>query len=64
VSIVLTSIAVYGPFVHRWLAFARLSVADWVYVLAGAGVYLAVFEFLKFVKRLREAGVTCASTAA
>ncbi|MFH1864569.1 MAG: cation-transporting P-type ATPase, partial [Candidatus Eisenbacteria bacterium] len=53
ISIVLTTIAVYGPFVHQWLAFARLSVADWVYVLGGAGVYLMAFEVLKLARRLR-----------
>jgi Ca2+-transporting ATPase len=52
-SIALTSIAVYGPFVSKWLAFARLSVVDWGYVLSGAGIYLAVFELMKLTRRVR-----------
>lgn len=55
-SIVLTAIAVYGPVVHGWLAFGGLSVADWAYVLGAAGLYLAVFELLKFTKRVRARG--------
>ncbi|MEA3408912.1 MAG: cation-transporting P-type ATPase [Candidatus Eisenbacteria bacterium] len=54
-SITLTSIAVYGPFISEWLAFARLSAIDWVYVLGGAGVYLAAFEIMKLAKRMRAA---------
>jgi Ca2+-transporting ATPase len=53
ISIGMTSIAVYGPFISDWLAFARLSVADWVYVLGSAAVYLVVFEFIKLGKRLK-----------
>ncbi len=56
ISIVVTSIAVYGPFVHEWLAFARLSAIDWVYVVGGAGAYLIAFEVLKFIKRQRARG--------
>jgi len=53
ISIVMTSVAVYGPFVSDWLAFARLSSTDWVYVLGSAAVYLVVFEFIKLGKRMR-----------
>jgi Ca2+-transporting ATPase len=52
-SVALTSIAVYGPFVSEWLAFARLSAVDWLYVLAGSGIYLVTFELLKLWKRAR-----------
>ncbi len=63
-SIALTSVAVYGPFVSDWLAFARLSAVDWVYVLGGAGAYLMAFEFLKLAKRVRAAKTTRATTTA
>jgi Ca2+-transporting ATPase len=53
ISIVLTSIAVYGPFVSEWLAFARLSVVDWAYVLGGAAAYLITFEIIKLGKRMK-----------
>jgi len=53
ISIAMTSIAVYGPFINEWLAFARLSVVDWVYVLGSAAIYLAVFEFVKLSKRIK-----------
>jgi Ca2+-transporting ATPase len=52
-SIGLTSLTVYGPYVHEWLAFARLSVLDWGYVLGAAAAYLGVFEMLKLYKRAR-----------
>jgi Ca2+-transporting ATPase len=63
-SIALTSIAVYGPFMSDWLAFARLSAVDWAYVLGGAGVYLTAFEILKLAKRRRAARVIRATTMA
>jgi Ca2+-transporting ATPase len=63
-SIALTSIAVYGPFVSEWLAFARLSAVDWVYVLGGAGTYLMAFEVMKLAKRRRAAKVSRATTTA
>ncbi|MCK5596261.1 MAG: cation transporting ATPase C-terminal domain-containing protein, partial [Candidatus Eisenbacteria sp.] len=63
-SIALTSIAVYGPFVSEWLAFARLSAVDWVYVLGGAGVYLTAFEVMKLAKRARAARAESAITTA
>jgi len=63
-SIALTSIAVYGPFISDWLAFARLSAVDWVYVLGGAGAYLIAFEVMKLVKRSRAASVARATTTA
>ncbi len=63
-SIALTSIAVYGPFISDWLAFARLSAVDWVYVLGGAGVYLTAFEIVKLAKRMRAAKTSRATTTA
>jgi Ca2+-transporting ATPase len=52
-SIGMTSIAVYGPFISEWLAFARLSVVDWAYVLGGSAVYLIAFELMKLGKRMK-----------
>jgi Ca2+-transporting ATPase len=51
ISVALTSLAVYGPFVSEWLAFARLSVVDWAYVIGAAAAYLVTFEALKAWKR-------------
>jgi P-type Ca2+ transporter type 2C len=52
-SIGLTTLAVYGPFIHQVLAFARLSMIDWAHIVGAALVYLGVFEIMKAVKRVR-----------
>jgi len=50
-SIVLVFLGVYGPTIHEFLAFASISILDWVYVLGAAAVYLGAFEFIKLLKR-------------
>jgi Ca2+-transporting ATPase len=50
-SIVLVFLGVYGPTIHEFLAFASISLLDWIYVLGAAGVYLLVFEAMKLLKR-------------
>jgi Ca2+-transporting ATPase len=52
-SIGLILLAIYLPWVRDFLRFHPPSPADWLYVLASAAVYLAVFEILKIFKRLR-----------
>jgi Ca2+-transporting ATPase len=50
-SIVLVFVGIYGPTIYEFLAFARISFLDWVYVLGAAFAYLAVFELIKLLKR-------------
>jgi len=50
-SIGLVFLGVYGPTIHEFLAFASISILDWVYVLGSAAIYLGVFEFIKLLKR-------------
>ncbi len=50
-SICLVFLGVYGPTIHEFLAFASISILDWVYVLGAAAAYLLVFEFMKLLKR-------------
>jgi len=54
-SIGLMCLGIYGPYVHDFLSFARLSPVDWAHALGAGLVFLAVFEILKFVKRTRRA---------
>jgi Ca2+-transporting ATPase len=52
-SIGLISLGIYGPYVHEFLSFAGLAPIDWAHA-AGAGLtFLAVFEILKALKRVR-----------
>jgi len=50
-SIAMVFLGVYGPTIHEFLAFASISVLDWIYVLGAAAVYLGIFEFMKLLKR-------------
>jgi Ca2+-transporting ATPase len=52
-SICLIVIAVYAPGVSGFLYFQGPRLHDWFYVLGSMGVFLAVFELLKGVKRSR-----------
>ena len=46
-------LGIYGPYIHDFLSFARLSPVDWTYA-AGAGLaFLAAFEILKIANRFR-----------
>lgn len=49
-SIALVFFGIYGPVVSDFLAFASLSIIDWLYVLGAAGVFLFFFEMLKLFK--------------
>ena len=52
-SVGLIFLGVYGPYISDFLRFTSLSLTDWLHVLGAAIVFLAVFELLKFFKRLR-----------
>jgi Ca2+-transporting ATPase len=52
-SIALISLGIYGPYIHEFLSFARLSPVDWAHALGAGLAFLAVFEILKLVKRTR-----------
>ena len=47
-------VGVYGPHVSDFLSFAGPSRTDWLHVLAAAGAYLAAFEILKILRRVRK----------
>ncbi|MBN2059391.1 MAG: cation-translocating P-type ATPase [Deltaproteobacteria bacterium] len=51
-SILLILSVIHTPVIRDFLRFAPLSLLDWFYVLGGAGVYLLVFEIVKFFKRI------------
>jgi Ca2+-transporting ATPase len=54
VSIGLVLLAIYGPYISDFLSFGPIAVADWLFILVAAVLYLAVFEVLKFFKRIPE----------
>ena len=53
ISVGLTSLAVYGPYLSDFLFFEGLAPVDWIYVVGAGLVYLAAFEVLKIWKRAR-----------
>lgn len=52
-SIGLVFLGVYGPGISDFLSFGSIGLVDWLYVLLAAGIFLGIFEILKFAKRLR-----------
>lgn len=52
-SIFTVLFGIYGPGISDFLAFSGPDLTDWLYVLGATASYLAVFETLKFGKRLR-----------
>jgi Ca2+-transporting ATPase len=52
-SIGLISLGIYGPYIHEFLSFARLSPVDWAHAVGAGLVYLGAFEIMKVVKRFR-----------
>lgn len=44
-------LGVYGPYISNFLHFAGPKLQDWFYVLGAAGIFLGVFELLKYSKR-------------
>ena len=53
ISIGFTLVAIYTPFINRFLAFATLTVTDWIYVLVAAVLFLLAHETMKVFKRMR-----------
>ena len=51
VSTGLIFFAIYGPYLSDFLSFGAIRVVDWLYVMGATGIYLLVFEALKFLKR-------------
>lgn len=52
-SICLILIAVYIPFVSRFLYFSGPGIIDWLFVLGAALIFLGVFEMMKLRRRFR-----------
>ena len=55
VSIALVALAIYGPYISDFLSFGSIGVEDWACTLGAAGIYLLMFETIKFVKRRKHA---------
>ena len=53
ISIGLVALAIYGPYISNFLAFAPVTLNDWVFIIGSAVVYLVIFEGLKLFKRIR-----------
>jgi len=53
ISIGLTLVAIYAPPFNRFLAFAPLTITDWIYVLIAALLFLSANEIIKLFKRRR-----------
>jgi Ca2+-transporting ATPase len=53
ISIGFTLVAIYTPFINSFLAFAPLTLTDWMFVLMAAALFLLVNETIKAFKRLR-----------
>ena len=46
-------IAIYVPFVSKFLYFSGPALLDWIYVIGSALIFLGVFEVMKAFKRRR-----------
>ncbi|KUK88440.1 MAG: Calcium-translocating P-type ATPase, PMCA-type, partial [Synergistales bacterium 58_81] len=57
-SIFTVLFGIYGPVISDFLALNGPDRTDWFYVLGAAASYLAVFETIKFGKRLRNKQTT------
>jgi Ca2+-transporting ATPase len=53
ISIGLTMIAIYVPFINKFLGFAPLVLSDWVSVLIAMAIFLLAHESIKAFKRSR-----------
>ena len=49
-SIGLILIVVYIPVVRDFLRFAPISIADWLYVIGAAGIFILTFETIKIFR--------------
>jgi len=54
-SILMVFLGIYGPVVSDFLAFIGPGPVDWLFVLASAVLYMAVFETIKFFRRKKRA---------
>ncbi|MBD3279055.1 MAG: HAD-IC family P-type ATPase [Candidatus Aegiribacteria sp.] len=50
-SITMILVAIYVPFVSKFLYFSGPGLTDWIYVIGSALVFLGVFELMKAFKR-------------
>ena len=53
ISIGLVALVIYGPYISNFLAFAPITLTDWVFIIGSAVVYLVIFEGLKLFKRIK-----------
>ena len=53
ISIGLVGLVIYVPYISHFLAFAPITLTDWLYILGAAGIYLVIFEGLKLYKRMK-----------
>ena len=53
ISIGLVSLAIYGPYISKFLSFGPIMLTDWMFILGAAVIYLGIFEVLKLFKRIR-----------
>ncbi|HPJ66562.1 MAG TPA: cation-transporting P-type ATPase [Desulfobacteraceae bacterium] len=53
ISIGFTIIAIYTPFINRFLGFAPLTPGDWGMILIAAILFLAAHETLKLLRRIK-----------
>ena len=52
-SVGLCLLAIYTPFLNKFLAFAPLQISDWLSILGASGIFLLAHEIIKMVKRSR-----------
>ncbi|MEF8874472.1 MAG: cation-transporting P-type ATPase [Candidatus Thermoplasmatota archaeon] len=52
-SIGLVFLGIYGPYISDFLEFASLGPMEWAQVLGAMGIFLANFEVIKLIKRIR-----------
>ncbi|MDO9508921.1 MAG: cation-translocating P-type ATPase [Thermovirgaceae bacterium] len=54
-SILMVFLGIYGPIISDFLVFIGPGPVDWIFVLAAAVLYLAVFETIKLFRRKKRA---------
>ncbi|MDD4876941.1 MAG: HAD-IC family P-type ATPase, partial [Dehalococcoidales bacterium] len=54
ISIGLTMIVIYTPFINEFLGFAPLIISDWISVFVAAAIFLLAHESIKIFKRSRQ----------
>jgi ABC-type uncharacterized transport system permease subunit len=48
----LVALVIYVPYVSHILAFAPITLTDWLFILGAAVIYLVIFEGFKLYKRM------------